>query len=387
MKVISLNPDLQKLQNEGYELEIKGGYLIIHHIPYVTSSKTVAYGKLVSNLNIAGDKLLKPDTHVVKFVGQFPCDKNGLPLPGLAVANSKPNLLAVEHLFSNVPNVWYYKDYHEKMTRYIKIITAHVKDIDPNATAQTYKPIVYHEDLNFCYMDTNSSRANIQAIHAKIQQQKIGIVGLGGTGSYILDLIAKMPLASIVLFDGDTFLQHNAFRAPGAPSLETLSQQPKKVDYFYSIYSKMNRQIQVHADYISKDNIQLLDNLNYVFIAIDNGAAKTLIMKRLLERKIPFCDVGIGVSVSNKQLRGQVRVTSATDTKFDHLSHRVSTDEPDRIENEYSTNIQISDLNMLNAALAVIKWKKGVGIYQDSVHEHNTAYIIERNDLRNDDLK
>ena len=53
-------------------------------------------------------------------------------------------------------------------------------------------------------------------------------MGLGGTGSYVLDLVAKTPVWEIHLFDGDAFLQHNAFRSPGAPSLDELEAQPPK---------------------------------------------------------------------------------------------------------------------------------------------------------------
>ena len=34
-------------------------------------------------------------------------------------------------------------------------------------------------------------------------------------------------------------------------------------------------------------------------------------------------------------------------------------------DDEYATNIQIADLNALNALMAVIKWKKLSGFYQD----------------------
>jgi tRNA A37 threonylcarbamoyladenosine dehydratase len=51
----------------------------------------------------------------------------------------------------------------------------------------------------------------------------------GGTGSYVLDFVAKTPVKEIHLFDGDIFDQHNAFRAPGAPSGEELEQRLKKV--------------------------------------------------------------------------------------------------------------------------------------------------------------
>jgi hypothetical protein len=53
---------------------------------------------------------------------------------------------------------------------------------------------------------------------------------------------------------------------------------------------------------------------------------------------------------------------------------------------EYSTNIQIAELNALNAALAVIKWKKLAGFYQDLDFEHHCSYTIGGNMLRNEDV-
>ena len=50
--------------------------------------------------------------------------------------------------------------------------------------------------------------------------KKVVIVGLGGTGGYLLDLLAKTPIEEIHLYDDDIFGTHNAFRAPGAASLD-----------------------------------------------------------------------------------------------------------------------------------------------------------------------
>ncbi len=58
--------------------------------------------------------------------------------------------------------------------------------------------------------------------------------------------MAKTPAREIRLFDSDEFLQHNAFRAPGAASLEELRDAPKKVDYLKDIYTKMHRGIVAH---------------------------------------------------------------------------------------------------------------------------------------------
>lgn len=55
-------------------------------------------------------------------------------------------------------------------------------------------------------------------------------------------------------------------------------------------------------------------------------------------------------------------------------------------DNPYDKNIQVADLNALNAALAVIKWKKLCGFYQDLEKEHNTTYTTSSNLLTSDDL-
>ena len=55
-------------------------------------------------------------------------------------------------------------------------------------------------------------------------------------------------------------------------------------------------------------------------------------------------------------------------------------------DDEYDRNIQIADLNALNAMLAVIRWKKLFGFYADTGHEHSSAMIVERNKIINDDI-
>ena len=104
----------------------------------------------------------------------------------------------------------------------------------------------------FKYPDTNSSRAKIEYLNRKFTNQKIAIIGMGGTGSYMLDQIAKTQVKEIHIFDGDVFQLHNAFRSPGAISGEKLEKENKlkKVDYYYEIYSNMHNGIKPHDKYI-----------------------------------------------------------------------------------------------------------------------------------------
>jgi hypothetical protein len=384
--LINHSPDLKRLRDEGYELEIRGGYLLVHHVPYLNASKEILFGSLVSTLTLASNlTTAKPDNHVIYFVGEFPCDIDGNIIAAIQHASQNQNLgsIIVNHSFSNKP-LEGYANYFEKMSTYANIISAPAKFVDDTVTEKTFKVIpTDNEESVFKYIDTNSSRSNINLINAKFEGYKVGIIGLGGTGAYILDLVAKTPVQAIHLFDGDLFLQHNAFRSPGAATTAQLEKKMMKADYFVETYSGMHRNITAHNQYINDSNIDELDNISFVFICVDQNRVRKSIMDYLLKKGIPFIDVGLGINLIDDKLIGSVRVTSATKLKNDHLDLRVASEDSDL--NEYTTNIQIADLNSLNAAMAVIKWKKMIGFYQDLEQEHNSTYSINVARIFNED--
>jgi len=387
LKLINHSPDIKKLRDQGYEVEIIGNHLLIHSIPYLNASKKVVKGTLVTNVSIANNRVTKPNTHVIHFAGEFPCNIDGSIISQIEHASNTVNLAAgvvVNHSFSNKP-VNGYADYFEKVTQYVKIISAPARHINSNITAQTYKAIEsLEQDSVLNYSDTNSSKAEIDVINQKLSGLKIGIIGLGGTGSYILDFVAKTLVGEIHLFDGDIFLQHNAFRAPSAPSLEELNESIPKVEYYSRIYSKMHKHILPHQLYINELNLGLLVDLDFVFICIDKGEVKRLIFEKLESLKISFIDTGIGVKRVDDSLIGMVRTTTSTDgSSKKSWKDRVSfADEEDE---DYSTNIQIAELNALNAVFAVIKWKKIFGFLNDLEHEHHSTYSINVNHIANSD--
>ena len=385
--LISRSPDLKKLQDEGYDVEIRSGYLLIKDVPYVNANKEVTVGTLVSTLTLAGDITTTPDTHVAMFAGAYPCDKDGTELEKIRHGGGQQlaENLTIQHSFSSKPVGGGYKDYYEKMTSYVVILLSHAQVIDPNATAQTFPVITAKEDEGvFQYIDTASSRAGINMANKKVALAKLAIIGLGGTGSYVLDLVAKTPVKEIHLFDGDALLSHNAFRSPGAASVEELQSKPKKVTYLKNIYSKMHRGVVAHAYYIDTSNVDELQGMDFVFVCVDAGDVKKLIVESLDKFGIPFIDVGMGVELVDDSLRGILRITTSTDERRQHFRQRVSLADAGH-NAEYDRNVQIADLNALNAALAVIKWKKLYGFYLDFEKEHNSTYTIDSNMLLSED--
>lgn len=392
-KLVSRNPDLSRLRADGYDIIIgKSKHLIVRDVPYVNSRKEVRLGILVSDLDVAGETTVAPQDHVVFFVGDFPCNIDGTPIPGVSQNTNKAlgEGLTLNHQLSRKPTAGStpgkYQDYYHKITTYIDIITSPAQALDPTARAKTNPVVVPDEGESvFHYLDTAATKAGIVIANDKLEPGKIAIVGVGATGSYVLDLVAKTPVAEIHLFDHDAFLNHNAFRSPGAPSVDDLSKKPQKVDYLAALYSKMRKNIVPHNCYVDESTVDHLKGMSFVFLCMDKGTGKRLIVERLKEWGIPFIDVGMGIQLGDDNaLGGIVAVTTSTVNKSDHLEKRIAFTDGEA-DNEYSRNIQIADLSALSAALAVIRWKKICGYYHDYSKEHWCAYTIDTNQIISED--
>lgn len=374
---IALSPDLLRLQNEGYDLDIRGGYLLVTDVPYVDASRTVQRGTLISKLELSGDRTNKPSDHVAYWTGTHPCHSDGTKLRAFEHSSGPQNFgdgVQADFTFSGKAD---YRDYHHKMTTYIGRIAGEAAKLDPLATPMTFPVIVETKsDGVFKYEDTASSRSGIGSLNAKLAAQRIGIIGLGGSGSYVLDLVSKTSAPAIHLFDSDVFSQHNAFRAPGAPTIDELAGKPKKVARFYDIYSRMRNGIGVHDVTVGAANLALLNDLDFVFLCLDAGDEKRAIVAHLYEKNIPFVESGLGVVMGDDGLSGIVRVTLSTERTREAAAPHISYDDSPGIDNEYATNIQVAELNALSAALAVFSWKQSLGFYGQSGRTYYRGFSL-----------
>jgi hypothetical protein len=384
---LSRSPDLQRLRGDGYFLQIRGSLAVLR-VPYVNAKKEVRTGHLISTLNLAGDITQRPDTHVAYFDGDYPCNADGQPIDAIRHQAAVMDLghgVVAKHSFSSKPAAGY-ADYYEKLTTYAAILSGHATKLNGATPRMFAAPDDGDDTCMFNYLDTASDRAGVGALSDRLANEIVVIAGLGGSGAYVLDLVAKTPAREIRTIDGDEMLTHNAFRAPGAPTLDELRQVQKKVDYYKAIYSRMHRNIVAHPVNIDTSNLRLLDGATFVFICIDGGEAKRLIIEHLEARGVSFIDVGMGLELTDGSLGGILRVTTSTPENRDHVhSGRISfvgAGEDDL----YASNIQVADLNCLNATLAVIKWKKLRGFYRDLERERHCTYTTDTNMLLNQDL-
>ena len=388
-ELINHNTDLQKLVEDGYEVEIRAGHLVLHRIPYVTSQRKVKFGVLVSSITINGLRVGQPQDHTAYFRGEYPCDDTGKPIDALRNSSNRIELAAglwVDHYFSAKPYGRDYQDFHDKMTHYAQVLSRYARRIDPRATAQSGR-LTLTEDPNdpFIYMETASSRAGITKMNEMLAGDKIGIVGLGGTGSYILDYVSKTRVAEIHLFDGDIFQQHNAFRAPGAATKEEISSKRNKVSLYAAKYSKMRKGIVAHTEYVEQSTVEKIKELDFVFVSIDDNKTKQWLLPALIAEKVAFIDVGMGIERVDEKLLGVMRTSISTpqDRYYKPQIEKLKVDNGQQAGGEYERNIQLVELNALNAALAVIRWKKFRGFYLDLENELQSTYTLDGNHLSN----
>jgi hypothetical protein len=390
---ISHSPDLARLVHEGYAVEVRAGYLLVHDVPYVGPDKQVHRGVLISSLTttvVNGEQVTAPpDTHVMEFAGAVPSDQAGSRLERLINGEVSRDLGSGIHArfsFSHKPpGSSGYPDNYEKVVAYVAMLGSHAAAIDADASACTFRVIECQEDGSpFFYHDTASARAGIGALSDKLKVGSIAIIGVGGTGSYLLDLLAKTHVAEIHLYDGDHFRVHNAFRAPGAASVADLDGGPNKAEHFAAVYGRMRRGVVAHAYDIEVSNVDELDGMSAVFLAVDPSPAKRAIIEWLEAHEIPFFDTGIGVDVKADALSGQVRLTAGLPGRPVSGRSWVPVDAPDGDAAIYATNVQVGELNALAAVLAVLRWKRHLGFYLDQQDEQHSVFTISGNDMVDD---
>ena len=257
----------------------------------------------------------------------------------------------------NDPTVWHL------VHRYAKHIIGAVKAHGQ----QKHRPAAPQEV--FRIPNTFEYRAGVGPMQEQIRNQHIAIIGLGGTGSYVLDILAKTPVAMIHLCDDDEMDWHNFMRAPGAPTQNEIDFQrnglPKKVIYYYNKYAPFRNNICPHilrASDTAKFTAFLSKHvINFAFVNIDqhqegDAARQDEVYEALFKAKIPFIDSGISLTLNNNQIKGAITTSSYKPGNSDwrwaipnaqvagnHLGYR---------------NIQLPEVNALAATLALMEWRR-----------------------------
>jgi hypothetical protein len=266
-----------------------------------------------------------------------------------------------------------YQSFQEKVLTYLDAITGPALAAYPEATpfrGIEVKAAAQGSPLRF--PDTLSSRYNINDLSSLLRGKKVAIIGLGGTGSYILDFMVRTHLEQIALFDDDTIHVHTIFRIPGfipraigRTKVEALAQQ----------YGSWHSGIVPVPERITGANIDRLHDFDFVFVSVDDGPARVQIVDWLTSSGIPFVDCGMGLNRSLVGLNGVVRITGVDRRAFERTVNTAYLPTANVEGGEYRRQAQIAELNALNAAFAVIRFKQHFQLYDRE--DDSDSYLFE----------
>lgn len=375
------NRFIQDFEDQGYHLDFIGGYIVIYGLPYLNERGELAHGDLASPVDLSADGVLDaPKDHQAWFRGSRPHDQNGRQLR-LGGGDSKVKVaerFETDHsfsykLFDDAGQLRAYKSFEEKILTYLDTITGPAMAAYPEATplrALEFKSAEQGTPLRL--PDTLSAQYNMNDVSSLLIGKKVAIVGLGGTGSYILDFVARTHLAEIALFDDDKVHVHTVFRFPGfIPRAIGML----KVEALLMQYSHWHGNIVPIPERVTDLNIEKLRNFDFVFLALDHGPSRISIADWLSANGVPFIDCGMGLNRAAVGLNGVVRVTGVDRAAYEATARTVHLPGGDPEGGEYRKQGQIAELNALNAALAVVRFKQHFHIYDRE--DTNASIILE----------
>ena len=276
-----------------------------------------------------------------------------------------------------------YADHKEKIDTYVTEVGGQADALFPGSLAIAKDESLADLELQsrFKYLDMNVFRSGTRGIEQTISEDIVAVIGVGGSGSYLVDILAKTNIKELHLYDDDVLSYHNAFRVPGAAEASELTGQVKKVHWLMNQYAPVREEgIHAHPKQISGENLTELGRCTMVFIAVDHLDVRRAIQAQCSALGIPHIAVGLGVEVegeANSQLGGMVKV------EILHIPRSLS--DADRQEylpqadaDDMYGNIQTAELNMLSAALAIIEWKAMRGFYVNdrSADIDSQVYVI-----------
>jgi molybdopterin/thiamine biosynthesis adenylyltransferase len=374
------SPDVQHLVDEGYTVRVDGPYLIVENVPYCPSAGVIERAALISPYRVENGVPQLDANHTVWFTGSVPHTADGVSLENALIADKGEQVIAglqVRCRLSNKPDPIgdFFDNFYNKLIHYIRKLSSHARQIDPSVSASSTGSFAARlEKSVFHYPNPAVARSGLDAYEAKLKLQKVAIVGLGGTGSYILDALSKTPVEVIHLYDHDVVKPQNAFRMPSALTHEEAHQAVPKTDLLAGKYSAMRVGVISHPLKITPENVGELAGFNFVFIAVDHGPSRGTVANELVRLQIPFIDVGIGVEKVDEttQLVSRARVTLVTPETADLVK---SLPVADDIAEAVYNNIQLVELNALNAMLALVRYKQFLGFYADEMKPGVVKYV------------
>ncbi|OXS25847.1 MAG: molybdopterin biosynthesis protein MoeB [Acetobacterium sp. MES1] len=128
----------------------------------------------------------------------------------------------------------------------------------------------------------------------RIQRATICIVGCGGLGGYIIEMLARVGIGSLILIDGDVFEDSNQNRQIFSTEKNIGTPKAKAAAARVKLINKEVTTTYYH-DFLDEENgFSLIGDADLVMDALDNVPARLTLQTLCKEKNIPLIHGAIG---------------------------------------------------------------------------------------------
>ena len=148
----------------------------------------------------------------------------------------------------------------------------------------------------------------VRAFGPEIQQLlrrlHVGVVGAGGTGSAVLEQLARLGVGTLSIFDGDAFDDTNVNRVYGS-SISDAGRNKAELAAANVERTGLGTRLHVHPTHITRETTaRCLRECDVVFGCTDRHAPRGILVQLALRYLIPLLDLGVKLDSQDGTLTG-----------------------------------------------------------------------------------
>ncbi|MCY4261738.1 MAG: ThiF family adenylyltransferase [Candidatus Dadabacteria bacterium] len=262
-----------------------------------------------------------------------------------------------------------YRDAWEALKTYINAVYSRFLVSENNNSERVERPYTFQ-------ILGEKSRDEVQWLDL-VRGEKIAVVGLGGVGAWIADLLSKADVAEVHGWDADVIEEKNIIRMPGAVNPCWIGKP--KAKWFEETYRQIHRQVFGYPKNVTDQNAnEICMNTTFGFVAVDNEDGRKVACNAMAGAKIPFIDVGIALDRRDSEVTASIRLT----INWPHRdAWQKAIPKVGKVGQEVYGKLELPDITAIAAGLALQSWRKMRGQMAQDKASECIVYRAETNTI------
>jgi molybdopterin/thiamine biosynthesis adenylyltransferase len=130
----------------------------------------------------------------------------------------------------------------------------------------------------------------------RLKSLRVGVVGLGGTGSQIAQLFAHVGCSEAVLVDDDRVERTNLPRLAGAAWWDPIRRR-RKTRNARRLFRRVDRNVKIRSfgSLRSEGALEALIEVDLIIGCVDNDGARLILSELAAAYLVPYLDIGVGI--------------------------------------------------------------------------------------------